>query len=349
MPSGFQQPAPATCSVKPSANHALNDVAIAVVGAGVAGLTVATELSAAGALVTVYERSAEIGASACSWLAGGMLAPFCEREATEPLVSQRGRDAVAWWQQHVPQAVQRGSIVLAAGRDRADLLRFAKRTTGHRSADAAELAELEPDLSGRFNGGLFFPEEGHLDPRLALPALASSLADRGVKFEMGRAVEACSLPERLVVDCRGLSARDELPQLRGVRGEMLLIRSRDIQLSRPVRLLHPRFPLYIVPRDNDQLMLGATSIESEHPGPTTVRSAMELLNAAYALHPALAEAEIIELAAGVRPAFPDNLPGVTAKGRVIYFNGLYRHGFLLSPWYAKQCVEKLTEIWSERT
>ncbi len=107
-----------------------------------------------------------------------------------------------------------------------------------------------------------------------------------------------------VVDCRGLAARDALPDLRGVRGEMVVVRTHDISLSRPVRLLHPRIPLYIVPRGDGVFMIGATMIESEERRAVSVRSAVELLNAAYTLHPAFGEAEIVELGADLRPAFP---------------------------------------------
>jgi glycine oxidase len=146
------------------------------------------------------------------------------------------------------------------------------------------------------------------------------------------------------VDCRGLAARDALADLRGVRGEMLVIRSRDISLSRPVRMLHPRIPLYIVPRGQGVFMIGATMIESDARGGPTVRSAVELLNAAYALHPAFAEAEILEINADVRPAFPDNLPAVRHEGHVLYANGLFRHGFLLAPALAREVAERTVEL-----
>ncbi|TIS72415.1 MAG: FAD-dependent oxidoreductase, partial [Mesorhizobium sp.] len=98
------------------------------------------------------------------------------------------------------------------------------------------------------------------------------------------------------------AARDLVPELRGVRGEMLLLRSPEITLSRPVRLLHPRIPVYVVPRGDGLYMLGATMVETDGEGPVTARSVMELLNAAYSLHPTFGEAEIVETAAGVRPA-----------------------------------------------
>jgi glycine oxidase len=139
--------------------------------------------------------------------------------------------------------------------------------------------------------------------------------------------------EGIIVDCRGLGARDDLPTLRGVRGERVLVRARDVTLSRPVRLLHPRHPLYVVPWADGRYLIGATMIESEDAGPVTVRSALELLGAAYALHPAFGEAEVLEMAAGVRPAFPDNVPRVIVRqeGRHLFVNGAYRHGFLLAP------------------
>jgi glycine oxidase len=141
------------------------------------------------------------------------------------------------------------------------------------------------------------------------------------------------------VDCRGLAARNELPDLRGVRGEMLVVRTRDVSLSRPVRLLHPRIPLYIVPRGDGVFMIGATMIESEERRAVSVRSAMELLNAAYTLHPAFGEAEIVELGTDLRPTFPDNLPCIRRNGRVLHANGLFRHGFLLAPWLARQVAD----------
>jgi glycine oxidase len=128
-----------------------------------------------------------------------------------------------------------------------------------------------------------------------------------------------------------------------VRGERLIVRSREVVLSRPVQLLHPRHPLYIVPWGDGRYVIGATVIEAEDDGPVTVRSALELLGAAYALHPAFGEAEILDLGAGVRPAFPDNMPRaiVSEEGRRIYVNGAYRHGFLLAPVLAQAVANYL--------
>ncbi|HVC30136.1 MAG TPA: FAD-dependent oxidoreductase, partial [Steroidobacteraceae bacterium] len=147
--------------------------------------------------------------------------------------------------------------------------------------------------------------------------------------------------EAVILDCRGLEARDALPELRGVKGEMLIVRLPDISLSRPVRVLHPRVPVYIVPRGEGRYMIGATMIESDQPTRISARSMLELLGAAYALHPAFGEAEIVEIGTGVRPAFPDNVPRVCRIGGRLYVNGLYRHGFLLAPALARQAAEQV--------
>ncbi len=135
----------------------------------------------------------------------------------------------------------------------------------------------------------------------------------------------------VVIDCRGLAARNDLPNLRGVRGEMAVLRSSEVTLNRPIRLLHPRQPLYVVPWGDGLYMVGATVIEREDGSPVTVRSALELLGLAYALHPGFAEATIEELGAGVRPSLPDNIPRAIVRGRRIIVNGAYRHGYLFAP------------------
>ena len=105
-----------------------------------------------------------------------------------------------------------------------------------------------------------------------------------------------------------------------------------------MRFLHPRIPLYIVPRADNEFMIGATMIESAERGAVSVRSAIELLSAAYALHPAFGEAEILEMSADVRPAYPDNEPRIEEGGDRIFVNGFYRHGFLLAPAFAARAA-----------
>jgi len=176
-----------------------------------------------------------------------------------------------------------------------------------------------------------------VNPRAVLLALRDRLDQSGIR------IETEGTPTGLVVDARGFAARDELTDLRGVRGEMLVIRCPEVQLTRTVRLLHPRIPLYIVPRGEGVYMIGATMLETGGKYRVTARSAVEMLSAAYALHPGFAEAEILELGSDTRPAFPDNLPRLRRRGGTLYANGLYRHGYLLAPAVARMAAEYLLD------
>jgi glycine oxidase len=302
---------------------------VSIIGAGIAGAWQALLFAQAGRQVTLHERSDAAMLQSTSHWAGGMLAPNCEAEGAEPIIVRLGLRSLDLWREHVPETPFTGSLVVAHPRDRADFDRFARMTSGHRRLDAEAVRELEPSLEGRFRDALFYPDEGHVEPRRVLPQLHARIAEAGGAIEFDSDMKPDGL-EGVVIDCRGLAARDTAPQLRGVKGEMVIVETREIEFSRPVRLIHPRWPLYIIPRADHQFMIGATSIEAEDRG-VSVRSALELLSAAYAVHPAFAEARIVEFGAGLRPAFPDNLPRIAIEGDKIAVNGLYRHGFLLAP------------------
>jgi glycine oxidase len=306
------------------------DASVNVVGAGIAGTWQALAFARAGYDVTLHERGTSAMTQATSHFAGGMLAPWCERETSEPLIARLGIRSLDLWREVLPETAFNGSLVVAHPRDRSDFDRFAKLTTDYERLDKDGVAKLEPSLDGRFRDALFFSGEGHVEPRSVLPRLHEKLIAAGARVEFGSNVAPDELKSGVVIDCRGLSARDKFPDLRGVKGEMIVVETDEVQLARPVRLIHPRWPLYIIPRGNGRFMLGATSIESEDTG-VSVRSALELLTVAYAVHPAFAEARIVEIGAGLRPAFPDNLPRIAIDKAKIAVNGLYRHGFLLAP------------------
>ncbi len=129
--------------------------------------------------------------------------------------------------------------MVAHGRDSGELANFSRRTEQFEWLDGDSIGALEPDLRGRFNKALYFKDEGHLDPRAALTAMAKRLDELRVPIRFGvtlAVAPACWGPSsnaRQVVDCTGLAARDALTDLRGVKGEMLMLRLRDISLSRP--------------------------------------------------------------------------------------------------------------------
>ena len=315
---------------------AKGDSPVSIIGAGIAGAWQALLFALAGHDVTLHERGGAAMTDSTSHWAGGMLAPWCESETAEPVISRLGERALDLWRRELPDTPFNGSLVVAHSRDRSDFERFARLTSGYQRLDAARLAALEPSLEGRFREALFFPAEGHVEPRRVLPKLHERIVAAGGSIRFNSDVSAEEL-DGIVIDCRGLSARDKEVELRGVKGEMILIETGEIKLSRPVRLLHPRWPLYVIPREDNLFMLGATSIEAEDTG-VSVRSALELLGAAYSVHPAFAEARIVEFGSGLRPAYPDNLPRIVIRDRMIAVNGLYRHGFLVAPALAEMTL-----------
>lgn len=309
---------------------------ILIAGSGIAGLWQAVTLAGEGHDVHLIDQSNEPFAQAASRLAGAMLAPYCESEAAEPLIGELGADSVTLWQQLLPETPRNGSLVLAAPRDLAELPRFARMTSRYEPCNGEQIASLEPALAGRYSKGLFYPEEGHIEPGPAMAALLEIAVKRGVEVRHGIKWDGDMPPGYdFAIDCRGMGAGDILPALRSVRGEMAVIETKEITLTRPVRLLHPRGPLYVVPWSGNRFMLGATVIESENKGAVTLRSALDLLGLAYALHPAFGEARIVNFSADLRPSFPDNIPKIIVRGPHILVNGFYRHGFLLAPVLAR--------------
>jgi glycine oxidase len=113
--------------------------------------------------------------------------------------------------------------------------------------------------------------------------------------------------------------------------------------------MHPRYQLYIAPKTKGFYVVGATEIESEDCGPMTVRSSMELLSAAYSVHPGFAEANIRQHIVQLRPAFSDNQPKISVLKNLIQVNGLFRHGFLIAPAVLKQLTFSVDQFLAKNT
>lgn len=308
---------------------------ISIAGAGVAGLCVALEMARRGHQVTVFEQGESLEINQSSHLAGGMLAPWCERVSAPEDVVRLGGRAADWWSL-VTEVQRKGTLVVAPPRDQAELRQFAKRTEQYEQLGDNRIADLEPDLAGRFSKALFFGQEAHLDPRQARQDLVRQIIEYGGEVRFGEAA-----PDHVDVDCRGGAV--DLPELRMVRGEMVMLDCPDVKITRTVRLLHPRIPIYLVPRGQGIYMLGATMVESDSYRAISVRSALELLGAAFTLHPGFGEASVIETGVGLRPAFPDNLPRIIKQGDTYHLNGFYRHGYLLAPAMAQQFADQFEQ------
>lgn len=339
---------------------------VAILGAGLAGRLSAWQLVRAGARVALIERGGPDGSGSAAHVAAAMLAPLAESAIAERRIVDLGIASVDLWRrwlQELPEPVffqEDGTMVVWHARDRSEVSLFTGRMRAVappelvqerlRALDGKGIGQLEPALAGRFPQGLLLQGEGQLDNRGAMRALLSCAIKEGLHcvWEAGE-IDADALPSlgikaRVVLDCRGLGARaawasrpdaegKALPGLRGLRGEVVRVHAPDVKLHRPVRLLHPRYPIYIAPKPNDLYVIGATELESEDESPMSVRSALELLSAAHSLHPAFGEARVLELNVQRRPTRPDHLPSIRVDqaSRVVRVNGLYRHGWLIAP------------------
>ncbi|WP_321927827.1 FAD-dependent oxidoreductase [Paraburkholderia guartelaensis] len=338
-------------------NHSVGNVPdFAVLGGGLSGRLVAWRLAGEGHRVALYERGGPEGGEAAAWVAAAMLAPLAEAAVAEMLITELGVASLETWPRilaELPEPVffqRNGTLVVWHSADRTEAPLFERRVRANapRSlADAnfvslagAQLDAAEPALAGRFARGWLLEGEGQLDNRQALAALAAGLAARGVETHWHTTVdEANPPPARVTIDCRGLGAKPSLPGLRGIRGEVARVHAPGITLTRPVRLLHPRYPLYIAPKEHDVFVIGATEIEGEDRSPVSVRSALELLSAAFAVHPAFGEARILELNTQCRPTLPDHRPALIWDGKTtLRVNGLYRHGFMIAPEVADEAA-----------
>lgn len=340
-------------------NHKLPQT-IAIAGAGLLGRLLAWQLQRAGINITLFEAGsftpdAPQGIRAAAFTAAGMVAPLSEAVVSDEGVYRMGIFALqqwpAWFSElpatETPLFFNNGSLVVAHQQDTSELEQFERELgfvlpgcKGYQHLNQHQIHQLEPDLHSHFHSGLFLSEEGHVNNREFLRLIGDEIISQGITVREhtpvdvfpGKIVTETSEQNfDLVIDCRGLGAKKQLRNLRGVRGETLHVETKEIYLQRPVRLMHPRYQLYVVPKPNHRFIIGATQIESEDRSPVTIQSNLELSSALYTLSPAFAEARIIEMDTNLRPAFMDNLPKVNIQEGLISANGLFRHGYLLAP------------------
>lgn len=316
---------------------------ITIVGAGILGLWQALTLARRGHQVHLIEASETPFATAASQYAGTLLAPECEFPPVQKSVRTIARAGLQVWLDNFACVERRGTLVVAASSGAGDLKDLAVQSENYAKLSGEDISRLEPALGRRFQNGLYFENEAHLDTERALEQVLAAVETAGVKTSFGTAAKPGALQTgaEITIDCRGMAARDTLDTLRGVRGERMVIKTDAVTLTRPVRVMHLRQSIYVVPWERNRFMVGATMIESEDASRVSVKSALDLLSQAYQLHPAFGEAEILSFTAGIRPAFPNNLPRITVRndGRHLLVNGAYRHGFLLAPVLAEATAD----------
>ncbi|HVB06539.1 MAG TPA: glycine oxidase ThiO [Acidimicrobiales bacterium] len=339
---------------------------LAVVGSGVVGLTAAWRLASTGQRVVVVDAHPGRGAS---YAAAGMIAPVTEAAFGEEAVTAIALRAADGWPAFaaaLEQASgfsvgleQRGTLLVAADRsDRAQLEQLLEyhRELGldSRWCRASECRSLEPLLDPAISGGLFAAGDRQVDNRRLLAALATAAAGAGATFLTDEVVSliedeggVCGVRTRggrelaaartLLASGAALTpfAPADLPQPRPVKGQILRLRTPAAGpwLSRTVRAVVRGQSVYVVPRGDGRVVVGATVEEHGDPRRVTVGGVYELLRDAVQVLPALKEFELLESFAAARPGSPDNAPlvGATSIPGLYLATGHYRHGILLAP------------------
>lgn len=347
---------------------------IGIAGAGLLGRLLAWKLARRGHSVTVFDPASgpTDHGHAAGWTAAGMLSPIAELESADTQVAELGQRSLDLWQTIVGELQQpvhfrrEGSLLLAHRQDLGaaqrmlDVLRSKLEPARMpRPLPADELAALEPGVHGPTHAWLLVGE-GQIHTVQAMQALADGATRAGALWHWDR--EARVLAPGLidgqrfhhVFDVRGVGARPELPpsqsadgvdhgftpQVRGVRGELVWLHAPGVTLHRPLRLLHPRWRVYLVPRPGELVVVGASEIESEDRSPISLLTLVGLLNAAQSVLPELAEARVVHTETNLRPALPDNQPHVSWEPGLTRINGLFRHGWLIAPALVQDALQQ---------
>ncbi len=327
---------------------------IGIAGVGLVGRVLALNLLRLGHTLTLFDEDSAYGDKAAGMTAAGMLAVFAELESAESIIFDHGNRSIALWpdlleQVGIPEAYQqKGSIITAHPQDYKELDHFietlrakVEEASQIQLLDRRELTQLEPDLEQHAKA-FFIPQEGQVDAQAFMKASSDYLLKHSAvtwiqETKVSEVVEgSIRVGDEVqtfdwVFDSRGLGANEQVENLRGVRGEVIWLDAPEVNITRPTRMLHPRYKIYIVPRPNNRYIIGATEIESEDKSPMSVRSSLELLSAVYSMHSGFAEARIVNMVTNCRPTLKDNLPKIEQKSKLTRINGLYRHGYLLAP------------------
>lgn len=331
-----------------------------IIGSGLVGRLLAWRLISKGHQVSLLSSDDKTGTGSAGFIAASMISPATEAVQTEQKVKHIGQvSADLWpkWLAELPEEIfyqDNGTLVIAHNGDESEMARFTRRAEHILSSDdyaelnQEELADKEPQLAQQFDKALFFDGESCLDNRHLYRILTTILSmSPFCDWQQCDEIDSISLTvlEQLsqhhfncsndvfdeVIDCRGNGAKADLLGLRSVRGEVIRVHAPEVDFKHAIRLMHPRYPMYLAPRPNNEYILGATVIESDDMSPVCVRSALELMSVLYSLHKGFSEARVLEMASHCRPAMKNNLPIIKRTNWGLQINGLYRHGYLFSP------------------
>jgi glycine oxidase len=342
---------------------------IAVIGAGAIGLGIAWRASQRGLPVTLVDPAPGGGASR---VAAGMLTPVGELQYGEEAQLRLGLDSRDRYPAFAAELAEltgvdigyrrEGNLSVAYDADDLAFLREQHRfqaSLGLRTdlLTGRECRGLEPMLAPSVRGGILAPDDGSVDPRRLLKALLAACADipivrqkavevvvsgdrvRGVRLQDGGVLDA----ERVVVAAGSWSQELTGLPIRPVKGQILRLHSPRPFLTRATRGMVRGFSMYLVPRPDGELVVGATQEELGFDGRVTAGGLWELLRDARALLPGITELEFKEVTASFRPGSPDNAPilGPLGPEGLLAATGHFRNGILLTPLTADALADLL--------
>jgi glycine oxidase len=343
---------------------------VAVIGAGVIGLSIAWHAARAGLAVELHDpalgRPVEAAGDdgAASWAAAGMLAPVTEVHYGEESLLTLNRAAAERWPAFVREL--EASSGLEVGYRTAGTLSIARDADDMAALDelaayqdklgleverlrARQARQLEPALSPRIRGGLHVRGDHAVDNRALVRALRAAVVAAGVLLRTEPVTDVRTLAATTVVVAAGAGSSLLLPDLpvRPVKGQLLHLRGPSPLISRTIR----GEDVYLVPRADGRLVAGASVEEQGFDRRVTAGAVHELLRAARELLPDVDELELVGTAVGLRPGSPDNAPLLGAVPvpdgsrceRVVVASGHYRNGVLLTPLTGELIAELLRD------
>ena len=344
---------------------------ILIIGGGVIGLGIGWQLAKSGASVTIYEQ-AEAGRAA-SWAAAGMLAPLAEAHTEEPELLKLGCQSLALYPHWVRELEAdaemsigyrvEGTLIVGLEPDDTHQLRHLYASQQDLGLNVEwltgrEAREIEPTLSPRVTAAIRCESDHQVDNRLMVQALGRAYQRYGgvlcesttverivIENGIGTGVqtqESFQAADAIILAAGCWSAQIEglpdaiLPPVRPVKGQMLALQMEDgITLKNVIRTVRARYPtsVYLVPRTDGRLIVGATSEEMGFDTRLTAGGVFELLRGAWEAVPGVYELPLLETWTGLRPGSRDNAPilGETPIENLIYATGHYRNGILLTP------------------
>lgn len=330
---------------------------IAIIGAGISGLLTALEIQSLGAQITIYDKDGFPGRGA-SYAAAGMVNPSGEVTDLPLQLINAANAGVKFWSEFCKKnnisINAKGSIFIANKSEIGDFKNYidALKNSNLAYEILDDEALLSLNFGLKFNKGIYFPNDITINSRAILKKIVMLLKEKGAQF-----IKSNVNPEYLkkdyewVIDARGWTDCSE--GLIAIKGETISIVSNKPIVQMPIRFQYNDVIVYIVPNKNNIFTIGASSRLEINPNPKLSRlDGIEfLIKAANYFSPKTMKMHIKEIKCGIRPAYPDFRPRIKYDGNIVSINGLYRHGFLLTPVMAKiiakQIINKENDEFSE--